>query len=537
MFVKNIVVVILIASTVLTNPLSARVINIPDDFETIQAGIDEAEDGDTVLVAPGVYVENIVWEGRAITLASLVLTTGDTAYVDSTIIDGDSTSSVVSFENWSEEDSKLVGFTIRNGIGKGFEFVEDNCGGGIFCTDPEPYIIQCIIEDCSAQFGGGVFGFSQNDSPSPGPHLIDCIIRNNHAGEGGGVYLDARISQISGCTIISNSANVSGGGVHFRFDSSVEFENCTIMNNSAGEAGGGISGEESYFMIDNLNIGVNTSGFQAGALYCSESESDVNRSVFWANQAGERCGGIVIDNESAMNVVNTTFTENWAGAVRCGIHARNASQAVIANSIFWHNWPAQLCFGDGENNAFTVAFCDIEEGRDGIIGEGEVNWLDGNIDSDPLFTNPDESDYTLSEHSPCVDAGTAFFVWEDVTLVNLTEDQYQGLAPDMGAFESDYFNNTSNPFILHPSSFILHPCFPNPFNSTTTISYGLDKSAPTRLEIYDLSGRLVDSLVDECMAGGIYKAVWQADGLASGLYFIKLQTTEQVVFRKIMLIK
>ena len=80
-----------------------RVINVPDDEETIQAGIDEAEEGDTVLVQPGEYVENINFEGKAITVASLILTTGDRAYIDSTIIDGNEEDCVVSFNN--EEDS------------------------------------------------------------------------------------------------------------------------------------------------------------------------------------------------------------------------------------------------------------------------------------------------------------------------------------------------------------------------------------------------------------------------------------------------
>ncbi len=510
-----------------------RYIDVPLDYETIQEAIDASEDGDTVLVHPGTYVENISFGSETITVASLFLTTGDTAYVDSTIIDGDSSGSVVSFEYWSEDDSKLVGFTIRNGIGRGFEL---NCGGGIFCTDQDPYIIHCIIEDCSAQFGGGVFAFSIVDCPSPGPHLIDCIIRNNHAEEGGGVYLNARISEISGCTIVDNVATVSGGGVHFRFESSVEFENCTILNNSAGEAGGGIFGERSYCAIANLNISANTSGFQAGALYCSESQSDLSRSVLWGNQAGERCGGIVLDNESIMNVVNSTFTENWAGAVRCGIHARNSSQAVIANSIFWHNWPAQLCLGDGENNAFTVAYCDIEEGRDGIIGEGEVNWLDGNIDEDPLFVNPDEGNLDLAEGSPCIDAGTAFFVWEADTIINLTPEDYIGNAPDMGAFESE-FTDVENSHVELPDEFRLYPVYPNPFNAATTLRFDLPREGDVYMAVYDLMGRKVAELLKGRLQAGRHSLIWCAGDLPSGLYLVEFALGNNVLHQKALLVK
>ena len=69
-----------------TNSTQARIINVPEDQETIQAGIDASEDGDTVLVQPGEYFENISYDQKVITLASLFLLNGDKAYIDSTII-------------------------------------------------------------------------------------------------------------------------------------------------------------------------------------------------------------------------------------------------------------------------------------------------------------------------------------------------------------------------------------------------------------------------------------------------------------------
>ncbi|MBT7618700.1 MAG: hypothetical protein HN590_15595 [Calditrichaeota bacterium] len=66
----------------------AEILNIPEDFNTIQAAIDATEDGDTVLVTPGRYEEQIHMTRRAVVLAILILTTRDSAYNDSTIIDG-----------------------------------------------------------------------------------------------------------------------------------------------------------------------------------------------------------------------------------------------------------------------------------------------------------------------------------------------------------------------------------------------------------------------------------------------------------------
>jgi len=76
---------------------NARIINIPNDFETIQGGIDEAEERDTVLVQPGRYIENINFNGKAIVVGSLFLITVDTSYIERTIIDGDSNGTVVEF--------------------------------------------------------------------------------------------------------------------------------------------------------------------------------------------------------------------------------------------------------------------------------------------------------------------------------------------------------------------------------------------------------------------------------------------------------
>ena len=84
----------------------ARIINIPDDHETIQGGIDASEDGDTVLVQPGSYHHNINFEGKAITLGSLFLITGMEVFIDSTIIGW------VTFDHEEDENSILIGFSI-----------------------------------------------------------------------------------------------------------------------------------------------------------------------------------------------------------------------------------------------------------------------------------------------------------------------------------------------------------------------------------------------------------------------------------------
>jgi hypothetical protein len=115
----------------------AAIINVPGDYPTIQVGIDSSSVGDTVLVQPGTYFENININGHIITLASLYLTSGDTSHISSTIIDGDSSGSVIIFNSGEDSSSVICGFRIQNGYA--------NEGGGIYCSNSSPLISHNII--------------------------------------------------------------------------------------------------------------------------------------------------------------------------------------------------------------------------------------------------------------------------------------------------------------------------------------------------------------------------------------------------------
>lgn len=573
----------------LLNPVCfAEIINIPDDFETIQEGIDASEDGDTVLVQPGLYHENLDFNGMKIVLASLFLIDGDTTRIDSTIIDGNNNGSVIVFENYETDETLLTGFTLRNGSGT--EHHRELCGGAVFCTYGEPVISHCKISGNTSDMGAGVYAFSLDDSPYPGPQIINCTIRNNTASEGAGIYLDSRITNIldcsiygnsaesggggalllesetliEGCSFSQNSSNTDGGGLYLFWNNHYQptVRNCVFNGNTAVEQGGGINCyqtissisdcilennnatdgagigcDRSSLMMSGVNAKNNHSEFQAGAIYCCESRSTLTRSVISGNRAIERCGGIVLDSTSTMEVQNVTFTLNWAGAVRCGIHLRMGSESTIVNSIFWLNYPAEICFGDGEGNMVNILHCDIEEGVEGIIGEGEVNWLSDPIDADPQFADPDNDDFHLTEDSPCIDAGIAFFVFEGDTIINLAEEEYIGDAPDIGAFEFDPQTVESKPNILN--DYLLEEPFPNPFNTSTTISFILPVQSDVVLQVYNTRGQLVDVLLDRMMPVGRHSIMWDAGGFCAGVYLAKMKRSEDGAeeIRKLVFVK
>jgi hypothetical protein len=145
---------------------SSRIIYIPQDYQTIQAGINASFDGDTVLVNPGIYYECLNFGTHSIVLASRYLMDGDTTYIGSTIIDGLAAGSIITISNIIDSYSAIIGLTLRNGSGlSGGAFNlyyanprilnnrilnsdADGFGGGIYCVHSSPTIIGNIISGC-----------------------------------------------------------------------------------------------------------------------------------------------------------------------------------------------------------------------------------------------------------------------------------------------------------------------------------------------------------------------------------------------------
>jgi hypothetical protein len=88
-----------------------------------------------------------------------------------------------------------------------------------------------------------------------------------------------------------------------------------------------------------------------------------------------------------------------------------------------------------------------------------------------------------------------------------------------------------------PAQFELAQNYPNPFNPTTTIEFGLPQAGVVRLQVFDVTGRLVQTLVNESRSAGYHQVQFNASGLASGVYFYRLSSSQGVVTKKLMLIK
>jgi fibronectin type 3 domain-containing protein len=88
-----------------------------------------------------------------------------------------------------------------------------------------------------------------------------------------------------------------------------------------------------------------------------------------------------------------------------------------------------------------------------------------------------------------------------------------------------------------PVAFLLHQNYPNPFNPATTVQFSLSFESDVRLEIYDVLGNLVSTLIDRRLHAGTYSIVWNASGMPSGVYFSRLHTTDYTATRRLLLLK
>ena len=88
-----------------------------------------------------------------------------------------------------------------------------------------------------------------------------------------------------------------------------------------------------------------------------------------------------------------------------------------------------------------------------------------------------------------------------------------------------------------PTEISLSPAYPNPFNPSTNLSYNVPQDTHIKLSVYDINGRLVENLVNSYQDAGSYNTVWNASAVSSGVYFVTLTTSSEMLTQKIMLIK
>jgi hypothetical protein len=140
----------------------------------------------------------------------------------------------------------------------------------------------------------------------------------------------------------------------------------------------------------------------------------------------------------------------------------------------------------------------------------------GEINEDPMFVDPDNHDYRLQEGSPCIGTGRN--------------------GEDRGALAYVPTGVDDDPSGV-PERFHLTQNYPNPFNANTTIAYQLPAAGHVRLEVFDLLGHKVATLVDAEQTAGERSAHWEASQVASGIYLYRLTVGGSSEAKKMLLLR
>ena len=357
---------------VLPGPVEGVELPVPGQYATIQAAIDVASDGDTVVVAPGRYVENIDFKGKAITVRSSE--PSDWEVVESTIIDGGEGvryvyGSCVLFDKGEDGTSILDGITLTRGTG-GWADYDDrslgkspvHAGGGILCVDSSPTIRRCIIRDNgvedSAPHGGGIALLGDCQAM-----ISNCIIVHNR---GGGYF-----SSI-GCGILIRSKNPETAISTIR--------NCTIAHNRPD------SWEDWTYQVN-----------------CSNTRTRICNTIIW----NEACEG------------HPDCENYWGGGHTRSLLMKDASpvtHSCVKNAYTY------------TEDARYAEWCDLT-----LFG-GNIDEWPGFV-GPYIEAYPNEVDYHLMANSVCVNAGDPNFIGEAGEMDIDGEARVMGGRIDIGADE------------------------------------------------------------------------------------------------------
>jgi parallel beta-helix repeat protein len=290
------IILLLLLFSLITVNAAVWYVHPDSTLNSIHAGIDSSSSSDTVLVAKGTYVENINFKGKAIIVMSEFGR-------DSTIIDGGSPSnpdygSVVYFFNGEDTNSVLDGFTITGGTGTKWD-VNAWSGGGIYCYESSPKIINNIIRGNSPNVSGGGIACWVSSHPT----ISNNIIKENSTQYGGGIEIWNNSSpKITNNTISENTASINGGGINIIEYTSPTITSDSITANTASYGGGIFCRWGASGTIDSCIISNNT----GDGIYCLDHSTPmINYNDIVNNQ------GYGVRNIDAIFTVNAEY--NWWG--------------------------------------------------------------------------------------------------------------------------------------------------------------------------------------------------------------------------------
>ncbi|HPQ40561.1 MAG TPA: right-handed parallel beta-helix repeat-containing protein, partial [bacterium] len=436
----------------------ADFILVPQDYTTIQAGVNAAADGDTVILADGTYSgdgnRDVDLQGKAIDVQSNY----GPEYC------------VIDCEGSLQENHRaffslvpaagpieIRGLTIQNGNMPGVS--PETCGGAITAVNGTEWeVIDCIFMQNTSPRGGAIYvgdasmvtveecQFVQNDAFTGGAIRGDegaeivvnnCQFQGNTATIGGAVACFPVTSGMvltgnefvacdaeTGGAVALSAAEGSHRGDAFRTgaldpDPGVyAVDQCVFLENTA-VYGGGVAAYYSNCLISRCRFQSNTAYQNGGGILIGACDADIAGNLLIENISGG-LGGAIYAGGSEVNVlVQMNTIHNNSAMYGGGAAFEAAGSATVIHTILFENdglEGSELALFDGPGSSeVDVAHCNVQGGAAAVHVEpgSMLNWGPGNMDVDPLFVDGPLGGYYLShidagqpETSLCVDAGS-----------------------------------------------------------------------------------------------------------------------------------
>ncbi len=458
------------------------------DFTTVQEGIDASVGGDTILIFPGTYFENIILNKNLI-IASRFLTEYDTAYISQTIIDG------LGNDHTFYVDENLNNFTLI-------------CG---------------LTLNNSANYFQCIYGYNTS------LRIQNCNITNTNCSIGSGVNIRFSKGIIIDETNFVNNERI---GVNFYYSTEASITNSTFNNNSIG-----VTAYYSKVSVMHNSFNNNLWGVSGGG-----AGTVISRNIFFGNTDAITCSGsLLIENNYILSgsdgiycsqyaapvIVNNLIANNTSEGIICfiasptivnntivnnsiGIRFDDESTGEVIDNIVWGN----------ESSFLIIQGAEIKISYSCIEGGFPPNAIDGggNIYDYPQFVDTTNLDFHLAQSSPCLNSGIPDTAGLNIPVTDLDgNNRIYGDRIEIGPYEI-LFTGDEELSISDNCEFMVYP---NPFKDKLSVSIPNQSDTFYKFTLYSSSGQIVENI---CISNSGQVEI-ELKNLKRGIYFYKIQNS------------
>ncbi len=460
------------------------------DFTNIQDGIYAAISGDTILIYPGTYEENVILNKNLI-LASKFIIDQDTTYIDQTIIDGSNTGHALFIDEFLDNYTEITGLKLRNLI------MEYNC---LYSYNSSFRLNHCSFPNENQVYGTRIILRFCKDVLIESNNFFDFYQQRT------GLFL----YYSTGITTTDNRFIYNSTGIN-SYHSDAHITNNHIIDNLFG-----ISGKGAGTVVENNYFNGNMDG-----LHCSDFSPKIINNHFYNSSTAIYCSAW-----SEILIANNLMVNNTSEGIQC-LHA---SPSILNNTIV--NSSTGISFDDdshcklinniilnNESSFWVPPGADVTISYSCIEGDFPPNAIDGggNIYDDPQFADTTNLDFHLLPGSPCLDAGIPDTTGLNIPLTDLDGNyRIYGDAIEMGPYEILFTGNKTQDSYF---DYEIVMVYPNPFTNEIFLKSDKKLSQNCSIEIYDVNGRII-------LAEKLQTSEWQTIKFSkhhtSGYYFYQV---------------